>query len=415
MTEPAPQQPSVDEHLAACLAAVHQLHELPVALSDAHGCLLFEDVVAPTPLPSTDSATLDGYAVHLPDIATATPSTPVVLTVVGDSVPGALAAPLAVQPGCAVRAWAGAPLPPGTDAVVPSVWTDGGTSRVSVLQAPPRDGWVRRAGSDVAAGTVVAALGTHLGAAPIGLIAAVGRTQVVVRPRPRVVIVATGRGVVESGSSVGAGQVVDSGTYALASACRDAGAVAYRVGVLPDDPRRLLDALEDHLIRADLVLATGGAGGSQAGGGGDVVAEVLARIGSITTSRVRLQPGGTFTVGSIGPEQTPYLGLPGHPLSALVAFELFARPSLRHMLGQPPVDRPIVKASSAVALESPAGVRTYVPVRLVAGVATPTSRHGMHPLAVLAEANALLIVPDDVTAVAPGDILEAHVLDRRQG
>jgi molybdopterin molybdotransferase len=406
--------PSVEQHLATVLAAVEPLPALPVALADAHGCLLGEDVVAPDALPAGDTATLDGYAIRVSDVTAATPGAPVLLTVVGDSSPGAPRAPLAVQPGCAVRVWAGAPLPPGTEAVVPAVWTDGGAARVAVLQAPPVDGWIRRAGSEVAAGSVVASRGVTLGPALLGLLSAVGRTQAVVRPRPRVVVVATGRGIVEAGLPIGAGQVSDSGTHALAAACREAGAVAFRVGVLPEDPRRLLDALEDHLIRADLVLATGGAGGARAGGGGDVVAEVLARIGTVTTSRVAIQPGGTFTVGRVGPDRTPFIGLPGHPMAALVGFELFVRPALRQALGLPPTTHPHLAVTTTTPLASPEGVRSYVPVRLEGTLATTTAVAGIHPLGMLASATALAVIPESVTQVPAGGALEAILLDRRQ-
>ena len=151
------------------------------------------------------------------------------------------------------------------------------------------------------------------------------------RPRPRVVLVSTGRGLVEIGIPAGPGQVIDANSHALAAAARDAGAQPYRVGPLPEHPKLMLDALEDHLIRADIVIGTGAA---------DIISGDLATIGDVTNYRVAVAPGGSFGVGTIGPDAVPYFGLPGHPLSALIAFELFVRPALRQMVGATVVHRP---------------------------------------------------------------------------
>ena len=411
--------PSVEEHLAAVLETMGSLETLPVSLADAHGCRLAEDVVARSGLPGADTALLDGYAVRAADVAAATPTSPVSLLVVGDAHAGAAALALSVQAGCAVRVSAGASLPPGTDLLVPVPWSDGGLARVSVLQAPPVGGWIRRAGSDVAGGSVVLPRGTLLGPAQVGLLAAVGRGQVVVQPRPRVVVLSTARGLVEVGAPVAPGEVVDANSHLLAAACREAGAQPYRVGVAPDSPRELLDALEDHLIRADVLLASGGARGAQPGGGGDVVAEVLARLGTVSTARVALHPGGTFALGRVGPDEVPYLGLPGHPASAFVAFELFVRPALRRVLGVAEPMRPRVPARLAGPVSSAVGLRGYVPVSMVqAGgqwVATPLLAPGLHPLGALGMAAGLAVVPEAAATLKEGAKVEVVLLERRQG
>lgn len=412
-----PEPVGVDEHLAAVLAAVSPLEPLQVALGEAQGTLLAEDVVAAGPLPPVGTALLDGYAVRLSDLGDASPATPVGLPVVGDVQPGVRELPLSVQPGFTVRVGAGAPLPPGTDAVVPTAWTDGGLARVAVLQAPESGGFCRRAGDDLPRGALVLAAGSHLGPAQIGLLALAGRARVQVRPRPRVVVVSTGRGLVEVGRPAGPGQTLDANSHALAAACRDAGAQPYRVGVLPDDPRRLLDALEDHLIRADVVLASGGGAGAQAGGGGDVVAEVLRRMGSVRVVRPALQPAGTFAVGRVGPDDIPYLGVPGQPLAALVGFELFVRPALRSMLGLTPLQRPQVPALLTRAVRSAAGVRLHLRVALRSTpegwLATPLGGQGVHPLQGLGEAQGLAVVGEDVTELPAGAAVQVVLLERR--
>jgi len=411
------------EHLAAVLAVAQPLEPLTVALGEAVGCLLAEDVHSPRPLPAVGTALVDGYAVRHADVARATAAAPVSLPVVGDVAAGARTLPLSVQPGCAVRVGGGAPLPPGTEVVVPMSWTDAGVARVTVLQVPPPGAYCRVPGEDLAAGALLLPAGTHLGPAQVALLATVGAARVLVRPRPRVVVVSTGRGVVEVGRPVGAGETIDANSHALAAAAREAGAQPYRVGVLPDDPRRLLDALEDHLIRADLVLASGGGGGAVAGGGGDVVAEVLRRLGRVTHSRLALQPGGTFAVGTVGPDSTPYLGVPGAPLAALIGFELFVRPALRSMLGLRPLHRPRVTVALAQAVRSPAGVRQYLRCSLhgepgawqATPLGGPVEGRPVHPLQALGAAQALVEVAEEETDLPVGTTCPAVLLERRQG
>ena len=211
MTSPGP---SVADHLAACLTIAHRLEPLTVALSDAQGCLLVGDVLAPGPLPAFGTAQLDGYAVRVADVVAATPQQPVLIPVVGSVLAGATELPVSVQPGFAVRVGVGAPLPAGAETVVPMSWTDGGLTRVAVLQAPPPGAWSRLVGEDLTAGSLLLADGTPLGPPQLALLAAAGLARVHVRPRPRAVIVSTGRGLVDIGAPAGPGQVPDANSHA---------------------------------------------------------------------------------------------------------------------------------------------------------------------------------------------------------
>jgi molybdopterin molybdotransferase len=399
---------SVAQHLADILAVIAPLPPLELGLLDAHGCVLAEDVTAPAPLPGFDNSAMDGYAVRAADLATV----PVVLPVVGDIAAGP-ASPLRVQPGLCVRIMTGAMLPAGADAVVPVEWTDGGVAQVRIDRRPEPGAYIRRAGEDVAAGTVVLPAGSHLGAAQIGLAAAVGRSRLVVRPRPRVVVVSTGSELVEPGEPLGPGQIQDSNSPALTAAAVEAGAIAYRVGIVPDDPRRLADTLEDQLVRADVLVTSGGV----SVGAYDVVKEVLARLGTVRFDRVAMQPGMPQAFGTIGPDRTPIFGLPGNPVSALVSFEMFVRPALRTMLGALPIERPRVQAVAEVALDSPPGKRSFLRVALEvrdgAYRVRPVSGAGSHLLAGMARANALAVVPEDVERVEAGSPVEVLVLERR--
>ena len=400
---------SVDEHLARVLSVVQPLSPLDLGLLDAQGCFLDEDVHAPAPLPGFDNSAMDGYAVRTADLSG---ELPVVLPVVGDVAAGP-ASPLRVQPGLCVRIMTGAALPEGADAVVPLELTDGGVKHVRIDQTVEPGAYIRRAGEDVAAGDLVLTRGAALGSANIGLAAAIGRNRVLVRPRPRVVVVSTGSELVEPGAPMGPGQIADANSFALTAAAIEAGALAYRVGIVPDEARTLLSTLEDQLVRADVLITSGGV----SVGAYDVVKEVLSRIGTVQFDKVAMQPGMPQGFGTIGPDDTPIFALPGNPVSALVSFEVFVRPALRRMIGAEPLQRPRVSAVTTESFSSPEGKRSFLRVHLSvrkgAHVVTPVSGPGSHLLAGMARANALAVVPEQVVQVAAGEPVTVLLLERR--
>lgn len=405
---------SVEEHLAGILDAVGPLSPLDLTLADAHGCVLAEDVTASFPLPPFDNSAMDGYAVRAADIATASETAPVTLPVVGDVAAGS-SGPYTVQPGLCVRIMTGAPLPAGADVVVPVEWTDGGVAQVSIRRSAPAGAHIRRAGEDATSGTTVLTAGTHLGATQVGLLAAVGRERVQARPRPRVVVLSTGSELVDPGAPLSPGKIPDSNSSLLTAAAHEAGGIAFRVGIVPDDPRQLLDTLEDQLIRADAVVTSGGV----SVGAYDVVKEAIGRLGPVTFARVAMQPGMPQSFGVIGPERTPFFGLPGNPVSAYVSFEVFVRPALRRMLGVEPINRPIVRATLGSRVVSPPGKRTFARAELTVaqGVYSvkPVGGGGSHLIASLAHANSLIVVPEQVTELEPGATVAVMLLERRHG
>ncbi|MDP9418345.1 MAG: molybdopterin molybdotransferase MoeA [Actinomycetota bacterium] len=403
----------VEDHLADVLAGVVPLEPLDVQLLDAHGCVLAEDVVAPADLPGFDNSSVDGYAVRLADVADASPDSPAVLPVVGDIAAGSRSA-YRVQEGFTARIMTGAPVPAGAEAIVPVEWTDGGVATVQITREPQPGQHVRRQGEDVQAGEKVLTAGTRLGPPQISLLAAVGRARAVVRPRPRVVVISTGSELVEPGQPIGFGQLYESNSFVLTAAAREAGAVGYRVGNVPDDPRTVLAAIEDQLIRADLVVTSGGV----SAGAYDVVKEVLTRLGTVRFDKVAMQPGMPQGFGTIGPDRTPILTLPGNPVSAYVSFEVFVRPVIRRMLGVEPLHRPTVRAVVTEPFGSPAGKRQYARAWLdqegERAVVRPVGGSGSHLVGDLAHANALIVVPEEVTHVPAGGTVNVMVLERRQ-
>ncbi|MGN9793530.1 molybdotransferase-like divisome protein Glp [Streptomyces sp. OZ13] len=418
---------SVDDHLEDILAAIRPLDPIELQLPDAQGCVLVEDVTVPVALPPFDNSSMDGYAVRVADVAGATQEFPAVLTVIGDVAAGSGGLPT-VGPGQAARIMTGAPLPPGAQAVVPVEWTDGGTGggaaqtmrpagedpagasgEVRVHRPVEERAHVRARGSDVQAGDLALAAGTVLGPPQIGLLAAIGRGTVRVRPRPRVVVLSTGSELVQPGEELTEGSIYDSNSFALAAAARDAGAISYRVGAVTDDADILRATIEDQLIRADLLVTTGGV----SVGAYDVVKEALSSVGDedvpgsgIDFRRLAMQPGKPQGFGSIGPEHTPLLALPGNPVSSYVSFELFVRPAIRALMGLPDVHRPTARAvlKADRAIGSPAGKRQFLRGRYdaEAGSVTPVGGSGSHLIAALAHADCLIVVPESDTSVEPG-------------
>lgn len=429
---------SVDDHLEDILGAIRPLDPIELQLPDAQGCVLVEDVTVPVALPPFDNSSMDGYAVRTADVVGATEEFPAVLTVIGDVAAGSGGLPT-VGPGQAARIMTGAPLPPGAEAVVPVEWTDGGTGggaattmrpageapegasgEVRVHRPVEARAHVRSRGSDVQAGDLALETGTVLGPPQIGLLAAIGRGTVRVRPRPRVVVLSTGSELVQPGEELGEGQIYDSNSFALCAAARDAGALSYRVGAVTDDAETLRATIEDQLIRADLLVTTGGV----SVGAYDVVKEALSSVGDedvpgsgIDFRKLAMQPGKPQGFGSIGPEHTPLLALPGNPVSSYVSFELFVRPAIRALMGLKDVkdvNRPTVRAvlKCDKALSSPSGKCQFL--RGVydpePGTVTPVGGAGSHLIAALAHADCLIVVPEQDTSVEPGAEVEVVLI-----
>ena len=405
---------TVDEHLADVLAGVEPLPPIEMQLLDAHGCTLAEDVAALIDLPRFDNSAMDGYAVVAGDLAGAG-DVPVTLPVLGDMAAGSAPTTFRVSPGVSTRIMTGAPVPEGADAVVPVEWTDGGVRRVEVHRAPAAGANIRRRAEDVTTGEVLLRAGTRLGARQVGLLAAAGLGRVTVRPRPRVVVLSTGSELVEPGSAIGPGQIPESNSYALTAAAVEAGALAFRVGIVPDEPARLLDAIEDSLARADVVLTTGGV----SVGAYDVVKEALGPLGTVRFDKVAMQPGMPQGFGTVGRDATPIFTLPGNPVSAYVSFEVFVRPVLRRLLGVEPVRRPLVEAVALEGFPSPAGRRQYVRAALdgseLGYAVRPVGGRGSHLVKDLARSDALIVVPEEVREVPEGGTVEVAVLERRAG
>ena len=402
----------VDEHIADCLAAVGRTEPVDVPVLDALDLVLAEDIVSAVALPGFDNSSMDGYAVRLPDVATASRARPVVLPVCAD-LPAGTTLPAPLVPGAAARIMTGAPVPDDTDAVVPVEWTDGGTVTVSITKAPAAGQFVRRIGEDVRAGEPVLSAGTRLSPRQIALLAAVGRAAVRVHPAPRVVVISSGSELTAPGGTLAPGRIYDANGYGLVAAARELGAPARHAGIVPDDAEAVRAALEAALVDADLVITSGGV----SAGAYDTVKAVLRDVGTVRFEKVAMQPGMPQGFGVLGPRQVPIFTLPGNPVSSLVSFEVFVRPALRKLAGEWSLHRPTVTAVAGRAWSSSPGKRQFVRVRLETAedgraVVTPVGGQGSHLVADLAAATCLAVVPEAVTAVEVGRPLTCMLLER---
>jgi molybdopterin molybdotransferase len=399
---------TVDEHLSDILAATTALPPIEVALPEAVHGVLTDPVTAPVDLPPFDNSAMDGYAVLASDVAGASGASPVTLSVVGDIAAGDRDAH-GIRSGLCARIMTGAPVPAGADSIVPVEWTDGGTVKVTIRRPAAAGRYIRRSGEDVTAGQTVVEAGTRLGAAQIGMLAAVGKARVLVRPRPRVVVLSTGSELVEPGEPVGPGQIWDANGYALTAAATEAGAVGFRQGVIGDDPRRVLDGIEEHLGLADLVITSGGV----SMGAHDVVKEVLSGLGTMRFEQVAMRPGKPQGFGLLD-GRAPVFTLPGNPVSAFVSFQIFVRPALRALQGLPPDPLPTVRARLTRPVTSPAGLRHFLRGALTycdgGYTVSPAESQGSHQIFSLASSNSLMVVGEDVTELAAGDPADVMML-----
>jgi molybdopterin molybdotransferase len=417
-----PELTPLADFLSGVLNKLRPLPPLDLDLTQSYGNVLAEEVRAPTGLPAFDHASIDGYAARSEDILGAAPHRPVRLNVVGD-LSASSWRPVRVAPGTCFSVAAGAPLPAAADVVVPPALTDQGMAAVEIREQPKRGHGVRRAGDEIKAGTAIGTPGAYVTPALIAVLAASGVGHVVVRPSPRVAVIATGDELVDAGRASQPGQVVDANSHALAAAAAEAGAHAYRIGICDDDPEALRGVLSDQIGRADLVVTSGGTGT----GPGDMVRRILGRDGSVQFSEVSLFPCGSLGYGSLSSgvrsgggraDAVPVICLPGDPGAALIGFEVLVRPVIQKLAGADPVFRPSVRAHLLETVASPLGLREFRPAfvseRRGGGYTAQPLSGGPYTLSGLALANGLIVMGERVGNAAAGSTVDVLMLDRRR-
>ena len=411
---------SVEQALERVLGMVHELPAGDVPLLEADGLTLARDVLAPFDIPALPNSAMDGYAVRRADVATASDAAPVTLTVVGQVQAGQLAR-VPVTEGGAVRIMTGAPVPDGADAIVPFELTDEVERRASgtpltfiaVRHAPEPGAHVRPAGEDVVAGEMVMRKGSVLAPPSIGLLASLGYAEAPVVRRPRVAVLATGDEVQDPGEELEPGRLFDSNSYGTAAALRRWGAEPVMLGIAKDNMAELRRKLRKGL-GADLLITSAGV----SVGAFDMVKQALAELGTIDFWAVRMRPARPLAFGLLdgpGGRKVPLLGLPGNPVSALVALVEFARPAIAKMRGAEPRPLPTVRAVLDEAIRNTDGRRVYARVtveRRPDGLhARPTGAQGSNLLTSMELAHGLAICPEDREERAAGEQAVVQLLD----
>ena len=391
----------LEEAQARLLAHARPVGEERVALADAAGRVLADPrVVAAIDVPPFANASMDGFALRAADV-------PGVLRVAGEIAAGVATLP-SVGAGTAVRIMTGAPLPPGANAVVPIEDVAESDGVVSVPSPVAPGAFVREAAHDTRAGDEVV-LDGPLSPARLAVLASLGIGEVDVRRRPVVAILSTGDELVAPGDPLRTGQIHDANGPALAAAVTDTGGEPRLLERVGDEPEAIERVLRAAAGSADLIVTSGGV----SVGRHDHVRSILEQSGRLDFWRIAVQPGKPLAVGEL--DGTTIIGLPGNPVSALVTFELFARPFIRAMLGLTGDGRLRVRARASERIPKDGDRRAFLRV-VIRGtddgyLARPAGGQQSSQLRPMADANALLVVPEGSDAAEPGIGYEAIVLE----
>jgi molybdopterin molybdotransferase len=413
---------SVEEATERILSYVHVLDAEEKPILDALGQVTAEDVASGMDIPPLDNTAMDGYAVRAEDTRGASDGSPVTLRVIGELAAGYVYDGR-VEPGTAVRIMTGAPMPAGSDAIVPFEETDEPTGRafgsfaksrdvVGVLKAAERGANIRYAAEDVHRGQLIIPAGTVLGPPQVGVLASLGRATVRVHRRPVVAILSTGDEVKEPGTALAPGQIYDSNTYSISAMVTANGGIPRRLGIATDTVEALTAKLREGLDADMLVTSAGVSRGDY-----DVVKDVLAKEGEVDFWTVRMRPGKPLAFGAFtsGGRRVPHIGLPGNPVSSMVSFELFGRPAIYTMLGRRDWARRKVRAIAEEPITNSDARRVYaraiVTERDDRYYAALTGPQGSGILTSMVAANALAVVPEDVAQVEAGDEVDALMLE----
>ncbi len=411
---------SVEEALERILSFFHVLEPEEKPILEALGQVLAEDAVSRYDIPPLDNSAMDGYAVQASSVVGASEGSPVTLRVVGSVAAGELPHD-EVTPGTAVRIMTGAPVPRGADAIVPFEDTDEiarrnsgqSLSEIGINLEVRVGAEIRPAGQDVRKSQLVLEKGAVLRPSEIGVLASLGYGTVKVVRRPIVAILATGNELLEPGDEYGAGKIFNSNNYSVAAGVLRYGGVPKLLGIARDN----LDSMNSKLregLESDILITSAGV----SKGDYDMVKDVLAQHGKIDFWSVKMRPAKPLAFGILtAPDgrQVPHLGLPGNPVSALVAFEQFGRAAILKMLGKPGIEKPTVEAILDKPIDNPDGRRVYaraiVTKRNGKYHARLTGDQGSNLLTSMARANGLAICPEDLPRKDAGEVVETQMLD----
>ncbi|MBL75886.1 MAG: molybdopterin molybdenumtransferase MoeA [Chloroflexi bacterium] len=414
-----PNMLTVEDALERVLAVIKILEQVNVGLMESDNLILAEDIYSSLNIPSLNNSAMDGYAVRAIDTKSATAENPVQLDVKGQIQAGDLPS-VDLSPGTAIRIMTGAPIPKGADSVVPYELTDEkdqldskhALEYISIFHSPNLGDHVRPAGEDTSIGDLVLKSGYELNPAGIGMLAALGLNQIPVIKRPEVAILATGNEVQSPGEILKPGHLYDSNTYGIATAIKRWGAIPKIIGIASDN----LDDIRKKIqlsLHSDLLITSAGV----SGGAYDLVKNVLSDLGTVDFWSVKMRPAKPIAFGLLKHEDRgiPHIGLPGNPVSALVALVEFARPAIMKMMGKKISNLPTVEAILDDSIENTDGRRVYARVHLYEDSgsihAKLTGSQGSNLLTSMTSANGLAICHEDLPKLAKGNKVIVQLLD----
>ena len=410
---------SVEEAYQRIISCFSPLETEEKPLQECLGQVLAANITSPLDLPPLTNSAMDGYAVRQEDIREASPQNPRQLQVIGLVAAGQVSSQT-VASNTTIRIMTGAPIPAGADTVVPFEETDevrrrdsGQTlDQINIEAGLPQGSNVRPSGEDVLKGQLVLEAGTVIRPSVVGVLASLGLQQVGVIRRPVVSILATGDELVSVGEALGPGQIFDSNSAGVVASVVASGGLPRVLGIARDTLDSLHQKLEE-VTGSDLLITSAGV----SKGDYDIVKDVLTERGDINFWSVRMRPAKPLAFGHLrgGGSPIPMLGLPGNPVSAMVAFEMFARPAIRAMLGMSNLARPLVPGILTGPIFNGDGRRVYARVEVEKrdGIyyASPTGPQGSNILTSMARANGLAICPDDEASRQAGDPVDIIMLD----
>jgi molybdopterin molybdotransferase len=399
---------TVEEALDQILSHIQPLGFEKVSLLEALGRVIAEDIYADRDIPPLDNSGMDGYAVRSEDLQNASSDHPVRLEVIED-LPAGFLSKKKVQKGQAIRIMTGAPIPKGADTVVPVEDTEQDDQFVLIHTILPRDENIRKAGEDVKKGERVISRGDLIRPSEVGMLASVRRSFVSVFQRPLVAILCTGEELVDVDGNMDEVKIVSSNSYTLAAQVKDCGAIPIQLGIARDRKQEIEDRLR-HGIRADVLIASAGV----SVGDYDFVKDALKDLGmEMIFWKVAMKPGKPLAFGKI--QGKPVFGLPGNPVSSMVSFEQFVRPSLLKMMGHRQLFRPVIEAVLKEDIQKKPGRRHFIRASVSFErdhyAVRVTGAQGSGILRSMVRANGLIVIPEDREKVKAGEVVKVQLLE----